>query len=151
MRAYLSGGMEYAAGEGVHWRRDLQQWLEQSLKHEVFNPNVESDRFFSAHHPGVDFRALKRDDVSLYRQIAGRLVEQDCREIAERSDYVICYWDEGAAKGAGTKGELTIARFFGKPIYLVTSYPLPEIPGWILGCVTRTFGTFDELKKFLSQ
>ena len=36
------------------------------------------------------------------------------------SDCVICLWDEGAARGAGTKGELTIARYFGKPVYLVT-------------------------------
>ena len=32
MRVYLSGGMEYADGEGVHWRRDLQQWLEENLR-----------------------------------------------------------------------------------------------------------------------
>ncbi len=151
MRAYLSGGMEYAAGEGVHWRRELQHWLEANLRHDVFNPNVESERFFSAQQPAVDFRALKTDDVSRYQRIARSLVEIDCKEIAERSDYIICYWDEGAAKGAGTKGELTMARFFGKPVYLVTSYPLQDIPGWILGCVTRTFGTFDDLKAFLSS
>ena len=150
MRVYLSGGMEYAAGEGVHWRKDLQGWLEEHLRHDVFNPNVESDRFFRTRHPAVDFRALKRDDVPRYQQIARSLVEIDCREIAERTDYVICFWDEGAAKGAGTKGELTMARFFAKPVYMVTSYPPQEIPGWILGCVTRTFGTFDELKTFLS-
>ena len=111
--AYLSGGMEYAAGEGIHWRRDLQEWLEQSLRHEVFNPNVESDRFFSTHHPGINFRTLKNEDVPLYQQIAGRLVEIDCREIAERSDYIICFWDEGAAKGAGTKGELKVLELLG--------------------------------------
>src|ERR1041384_158611 len=150
MRAYLSGGMEYAAGEGVHWRRELQQWLETNLRHEVFNPHVESERFFNAQHPAVDFRALKTDDLSRYQRIARSLVEIDCREIAEKSDYVICYWDEGAEKGAGTKGELTMARFFGKPVYLVTNYAPQEIPGWILGCITKSFGTFGELKAFLS-
>jgi hypothetical protein len=149
MRAYLSGGMEYAEGEGLHWRRDLQEWLEAHLRHEVFNPNVESDRFFRTHHPHVNFRALKKDNLALYRQIAEGLVEIDCREIAERSDYLICFWDEGAAKGAGTKGELTMAKFFGKPVYLVTSFPMHEIPGWILGCVTETFPGFDELKEYL--
>jgi len=151
MRVYLSGGMEYAAGEGVQWRSDLQRWLEENLRHDVFNPNIESNRFFTAHHPDVDFRALKREDLPVYQEIARRLVELDCREIAERSDYIICYWDEGAVKGAGTKGELTMARYFGKPVYLVTSYPLQEIPGWILGCVTKTFCSFDELKGFLSR
>ncbi len=150
MRAYLSGGMEYADGEGVAWRKELQQWIEQNLGHQVFNPNVESERIFRADHPDVDFRKLKFENISRYQEIVRKLVDLDCKEIARHSDYVVCYWDEGAAKGAGTKGELTMAKFFGKPVYLVTSFPLQEIPGWVLGCVTEIFGGFEELKKFLS-
>jgi hypothetical protein len=151
MKVYLSGGMEYADGEGAGWRQEMQQWVESTLKHDVFNPNVESDRFFSAYHPGIDFRTLKKEDVGSYQKIVRSLVEIDSAEIAERSDYVICFWDDGAAKGAGTKGELTLAKYFKKPVYLVTSYALHDIPGWVLGCVTKTFGSFDELKTFLSQ
>ncbi|MBI4548016.1 MAG: hypothetical protein HY707_08555 [Ignavibacteriae bacterium] len=150
MRAYLSGGMEYANGEGVHWRKEMQRWIEQHLKHTVFNPNVESDRFFQKSYPNTNFRSLKTENVQLYQEIVRNLVEIDCKEIAERSDYVICYWDDGAAKGAGTKGELTMAKYFGKPVYLVTSTPLHEIPGWVLGCITKVFPSFDELKKFLA-
>ncbi len=149
MRVYLSGGMEYADGEGVGWRTELQQWIEEHLHHTVFNPNIESDRFFQMHHPGVDFRGLKQLDIVRYQDIVRQLVDIDCHEIANRSDYVICYWDDGAAKGAGTKGELTMAKFFGKPVYLVTSHPLPDIPGWVLGCVTKTFPSFEELKDAL--
>lgn len=149
MRTYLSGGMEYADGEGAAWRKELQQWIEQHLRHEVFNPNLESEKLFRDRYPDLDFRKLKLEDISRYQEIARELVELDCGEIAHRSDYVICYWDEGAARGAGTKGELTMAKFFGKPVYLVTRFPLNEIPGWVLGCTTRIFGGFDELKAFL--
>jgi hypothetical protein len=151
MRAYLSGGMEYADGEGVHWRRDLQNWIEAELGHEVFNPNVESDRFFAARYPGIDFRNLKYEDIDRYRDIARALVEIDCGEIAKRTDYLVCYWDGGAARGAGTKGELTMAKFFGKPVYLVTEFASHEIPGWVLGCATKLFASFDELKSFLKE
>ena len=150
-RVYLSGGMEYADGEGAQWRTEIQLWLEQQLQHSVFNPNIESNRFFSTYYPSVDFRKLKTQNITLYQEIVRQLVEIDCKEIAEHSDYVICYWDEGAAKGAGTKGELTMAKFFGKPVYLVTSFQLHELPGWILGCVTKTFTNFSELKNYLSQ
>ena len=150
-RVYLSGGMEYADGEGARWRTEIQLWLEQQLQHSVFNPNIESNRFFSTYYPSIDFRKLKTQNITLYQEIVRQLVEIDCKEIAERSDYVICYWDEGAAKGAGTKGELTMAKFFGKPVYLVTSFPLYELPGWVLGCVTKTFPNFSELKIFLTQ
>ena len=149
MRAYLSGGMEYADGEGVSWRKDLQQWIERNLGHQVFNPNVESERLFATKYKGVDFRKLKSVDIGRYREIVRDLVEIDTNEIAHRSDYIVCFWDEGAAKGAGTKGELTMAKFFKKPVYLVTKFPLAELPGWVLGCVTKTFGGFKELKDFL--
>ncbi len=151
IRVYLSGGMEYAADEGKDWRAALHQWLEAELKCEVFNPNRESEKFFKAHYPTVRFRELKLTDLAQYKQIAEGLVELDCREIAERTDFVICYWDESAMRGAGTKGELTMAKFFGKPVYMVTALPHHQIPGWVLGCTTRLFGSFDELKTYLSD
>src|SRR5437899_788405 len=128
MRVYLSGGMEYADGGGREWREELQTWIEQNLNHAVFNPTLESNKFFDQHYPGINFRALKAENTPLYTEIIRHLVEIDCREIAHRSDYVICYWDESAARGAGTKGELTMAKFFKKPVYLVTSFPLHDIP-----------------------
>ena len=148
-RVYLSGGMEYSADEGKDWRETLQQWLEEELHCQVFNPNRESDIFFRTHHDGVDFRKLKTENMQLYRSIAAGLVDLDCEEIAQNSDFVVCYWDESAMRGAGTKGELTIARYFGKPVYFVTTMPHSDIPGWVLGCVTRMFSSFKDLKTFL--
>ncbi len=146
---YLSGGMEYAENEGRDWRQSLEQWLVKELGCTIFNPNSESQRFFSEHYPAVDIRSLKETNVVEYAAIVGRLVEIDCAEIAGQSDLVICYWDDSAQRGAGTKGELTIAKHFGKPVYMVTSKSLTEIPGWVLGCTTCIFESFDELKKFL--
>jgi hypothetical protein len=141
--------MEYAANEGRDWRSTLQEWLENTLAATVFNPNRESQKFFDGNYPEVDFRSLKRTDPIHFQSIVAQLVDLDCREIASRSDYLICYWDEGAMRGAGTKGELTIARFFGKPVYLVTAFPLQEIPGWVLGCTNRIFPSFQALQRFL--
>ena len=55
-RAYLSGGMEYAADEGRDWRSEMQSWLERGLGCTVFNPNVESDRLLGTEYRGTDFR-----------------------------------------------------------------------------------------------
>lgn len=151
MRVYLSGGMEYANNEGRDWRQELQQWLGGELGWEVFNPNVESDAFFRTHHPDTNFRSLKSADLVQYRRIARRLVEIDSTEIETKTDILVCYWDEAAARGAGTKGEVTLAKHFGKPVYLVTSFPAEEIPGWVLGCTTLIFSSFDELKMLLLQ
>ena len=149
-RFYLSGGMEYTAGEGKDWRNALQEWIECELSGEVFNPNRESERFFATRYPAVDFRKLKSQDMALYSRIASGLVDLDCGEIAERTDVVLCYWDEGAMRGAGTKGELTMARYFKKPVYMVTAMPHCDIPGWVLGCVTEIFPSFEALREFLA-
>lgn len=151
LRIYLSGGMEYASNEGRDWRSTLQEWLEHELCSSVFNPNLESTRFFAAHYPGVNFRALKKDDPTLYKSIASGLVDLDCAEIADRTDLLICYWDESAMRGAGTKGELTMAKFFKKPVYMVTAIPREDIPGWVLGCTTELFASFEALKEHLKQ
>jgi hypothetical protein len=149
-RAYLSGGMEYAADEGRDWRKELQTWLERELGCTVFNPNAESDRLLAAEYRGIDFRELKKRDIAHYTTIVERIVTNDCNEIAARTDFVVVYWDDSAQRGAGTKGELTMAHFFKKPVYMVTAMPLDSIPSWVLGCVSRIFGDFGSLKEFLS-
>ena len=151
MRAYLSGGMEYVNDEGRSWREEMEEWLASVLGWEVFNPNRNSDELLARLTPDVPFRTLKSSDPERYLQIVQEIVAVDSHEVAEGSDCVICLWDDGAARGAGTKGELTIARFFNKPVYLVTTMPFEEIPGWVLGCVSRRFGSFDELKRYLTD
>ena len=148
---YLSGGMEYAADEGRDWRKEMQSWLERELGCTVFNPNVESDRFLSREIPGIRFRELKTRDIERYRQIVEKVVALDCDEISNRTDFVIVYWDDSAQRGAGTKGELTMARYFKKPVYMVTAMPVEAIPGWVLGCTDRIFGDFKSLQEFLTS
>lgn len=149
-RVYLSGGMEYAEDEGRDWRREMQSWLEATLGCTVFNPNVESDRLLASEYRGIDFRELKKQDIDRFRTIIDRIVTIDCDEIAGRTDFVVVYWDESAQRGAGTKGELTMAHFFRKPVYMVTTMPPEAIPSWVLGCVSRIFSDFGTLKEFLA-
>jgi len=151
LRVYLSGGMEFAKGEGADWRRVMEEWVQQNLGHSAYNPNKESDEYLAQKHPPGRFRELKSEDIEKYTELVRDLIDMDCSEIAERSDYVICNWDESAQRGAGTKGELTMARFVGKPVYMVTQMKLQDIPGWVLGCTTKTFRTFQELQEFLRE
>jgi hypothetical protein len=149
VRVYLSGGMEYAKNEGVDWRNDIGSWIRKNFGHSIFNPNIESEKYLSQSLSNRNFRSLKSTDIKAYTNIVKQFVIKDSKEIATRSDYVICYWDNGAQRGAGTKGELTIARYFNKPVYMVTRIPNEKIPGWVLGCVTEFFNSFEQLKKFL--
>ncbi len=151
LRVYLSGGMEYARNEGADWRNNLGAWITEELGHSVFNPNEESAKYLRRMLPNDNLRKLKFHDMDRYLKIVRGIVSLDSREIARRTDYVVCLWDKSAQKGAGTKGEITLAKFFGKPVFLVTSHKIESIPGWVLGCVTRRFRSMSELKTFLKS
>jgi hypothetical protein len=141
--------MEFAKGEGIDWRMDLDAWIRKNLGHTVYNPNVESNAFLARKLPNGQFRDLKHQDIDHYVDLVRELIDSDSHEIAERTDYVVCNWDESAQRGAGTTGEVTLARFNQKPVYLVTKMPLVDIPGWVLGCTTEIFGSFEDVKSFL--
>jgi hypothetical protein len=149
MNVYLSGGMEYAKNHGADWRAKIEKWLNKELRHGAFNPVRESDRFLTSKFPKVDFRKIKFTDINKHRQIASEIVRFDCSQIILKSDYVICYYDKSAQDGAGTNGELTVAKLFGKPVYLIAGIKREEIPSWALGCADRIFDDFDSLKNFL--
>jgi hypothetical protein len=75
---------------------------------------------------------------------------RDLDVMANQADYVVCLWDEAATRGGGTHAELTAATRKGIPVYMVTEMPATEISGWVLACVDRLFGNFEELKTFLT-
>ncbi len=150
MHVYLSGGMEYADDGGKGWREELQRWMEHEFGATVFNPPRESERYLRSHHPDVDLRVLKASDPDGFRSIIRPIIERDCREIAEKADLVVCRWDHSAMRGAGTQGELTIARYFGKPVFLFSADDPDTLPGWILGCTSAIFRSPEALKHHIA-
>jgi hypothetical protein len=151
MKTYLSGGIEYAEKFGMDWRNDLEAWIKKEINHEVFNPTHESRNYFSMKFPDFKREQLKEKTQEDIRKIVGELIRFECNEIIDNCDYIICYWDSSCQKGAGTQGELTIAKYFNKPVYMVTSIAVSNIPSWIIGCSTFIFNSFDDLKKFLKS
>jgi len=141
--------MEYAHNEGAGWRIEIQGWLDEELGHRAFNPSVESAKFRARRLNGQDFRALKSGNLDKFVRIVRLLIDRDLEAIAKRSTYLICLWDRRAQKGAGTIGELTMARSLRIPVYMVTRIEDRNIPAWILGCTTRRFRSFSGLKRFL--
>jgi hypothetical protein len=149
MKVYLSGGMEGAKNFGGEWRERIEKWVRETLNHDVFNPTIESVKFLKEKYPGVERSNMPKEDVGLFQRVIGEIVLMDCEEIIHNCDYVVCYWDESCYRGAGTQGEVTIAKYFQKPVYLVTQVPLKEVPGWVIGCSIEVFKSIDELKEYL--
>jgi hypothetical protein len=149
MRAYLSGAIEYAPDHGRAWRSAITPFL-HSLGHQVYDPaldekkNLEDDEIAS-------FRSWKTADLPRFQQTIRKIIAYDLDWIEQKTDYIICYWDEHVLKGAGTQAELTFAHRWNIPVYLVAAIPVAQISGWILGCSTHVFSDFEQLQSFLAE
>jgi nucleoside 2-deoxyribosyltransferase len=147
MLAYLSGSIEYSPDYGKLWRADITPFVRE-LGHEVYDPALDEKKNLEDSEVR-EFRKWKATDLPRFQETVRKIITWDLDWIEHKSDYVICFWDDAAARGAGTQGELTYAHRLGIPVYLVLGMPQEKVSGWILGCATEVFGSFNELKRFL--
>lgn len=148
MLAYLSGSIEYSADYGKSWRAEITPFVRE-LGHEVYDPALDEKKNLDDAEVR-EFRRWKTTDLPRFQKTIRKIIAWDLEWIEEKTDYVVCYWDEAAARGAGTQGELTLAHRRGIPVYLVLGMPLEKVSGWILGCASEVFADFSQLKEFLA-
>jgi len=147
MLAYLSGSIEYSPDFGKSWRAEITGFL-RSLGHEIYDPAADEKKNLSDEE-ARDFRRWKTTDLPRFQQTVRKIITWDLDWIERRTDYVVCYWDEHAGRGAGTQGELTYARRVGVPVYLVLGMPREQVSGWLLGCADEVFASFGEFRDFM--
>jgi hypothetical protein len=149
MLAYLSGSIEYSPDFGKSWRAEITPFL-HALGHEVYDPAADEKKNLSDDEV-ANFRCWKASDLARFQRTIQKIIAWDLDWIETRADYIICYWDEAATRGAGTHGELTFAHRMHIPVYLVVGMPREQVSGWILGCASEVFSGFDELRQFLTD
>ena len=148
MIAYLSGPIENAENDGADWRKLLTPWLEDTLNHKVFNP-VKATRSITAGLTNNEFRNMKRTNPKKYKKLIREIIDIDIEAVVNNSDYLIVNWDKSVFRGGGTHGEITLAYFLQKPIYLVNHVPFDDLSSWIFSCSTEVFDSFEDLKTYL--
>ena len=150
MIAYLSGPIENAENDGASWRQDMTLWLKNNLNHKVFNPVIETEKIIG-HLDASNFRTMKKTDPIKYKKIIRKIIKLDLEAVINNSDYLIVKWDKSVLKGGGTHGEITMAYWIKKPIFIVNSLPIDDMSSWIFSCSDFIFNDFKSLKKKLMQ
>lgn len=150
MKAYLAGAIEHAPDNGIAWRRDVTQFLADTLGHTVYDPTTEELSILSQEE-SANFRGYKQNNLPEYQRIVRKLIAHDLSILTTDIDYVICLWDNYVKNGGGTQGEITVSHLHGIPVYLVSEMETEKISGWILGCVSKVFTSFEELENHLVQ
>jgi hypothetical protein len=145
MIAYLSGPIENATNDGANWRELISPWLKDEIEHDVFNPVVATRKIIS-NLTNSQFREMKETNPKKYKNLIRQIIDIDIKAVVEESDYLIVYWNKSVFKGGGTHGEITLAYYLKKPIYLVNHVPLDDLSSWIFSCATEVFDSFDDMK-----
>ena len=145
MIAYLSGPIENAQNDGADWRNMMTKWLDYELNHKVFNPVLETKNIIEKNSV-EDFRLLKKTNPDEYKNIIRKIIKIDLEAVVNQADYLIVKWDRSVFKGGGTHGEVTMAYWLDKPVYLVNTLPLNDISSWIFSCSDEIFDDFESLK-----
>ncbi len=146
---YLAGSIEYSPDLGKGWRAAIKPGL-LALGHDVYDP-AEDELKNLTETEAREFRTWKSADLKRFRQTIQKIIAYDLDLIEHRCDAIICYWDQYAGRGAGTQGELTFAHRMGIPVYLICAVPLEQVSGWLLGCATEVFSSFEEFHAFMNQ
>ena len=150
MIAYLSGPIENAHNDGADWRNDITQWLKQNLNHQVFNPVTETKNITKELNTD-DFRLMKTTNPEEYKKIIRKIIQVDLDAVVQGSDYLIVNWDKSVFKGGGTHGEITMAHWFKKPVYMVNTLPIEDVSSWIFSCTDLMCNNFGDLKTELKK
>ena len=150
MIAYLSGGMENAKDSGSLWRVKIKKWLNENLNHDVIDP-VEIQNKTLSEYEIKNYRNWINKNPKKFNSVIHKIIDRDLSFIKEDTDYVICLWDDSVILGGGTHGELTMAYYFSKPVYLILNFPINKTSSWILGCSTKVFNNFKDLKIHLLE
>jgi hypothetical protein len=149
MLAYLSGSIEYAPDNGKSWRAALTPFL-RSLGHDVYDPAADEKKNLTDEEVR-SFRSWKTCDRARFTATIRKIISWDLDWVESKADYLVVYWDENAQRGAGTGAELTLAHRRGIPAYVVAGMSMAVMSGWILGCATKVFPSFEELRVYLSR
>lgn len=145
MIAYLSGPIENAENDGANWRASITPWLKDEIKHDVFNPVLATRKIISD-LTNTQFREMKDTNPKKYKNLIRQIIDIDIKAVVEESDYLIVNWNKSVFRGGGTHGEITLAYYLKKPIYLVNHVPIDDLSSWIFSCATAVFDSFDDMK-----
>ncbi|MBU0529201.1 hypothetical protein KKF86_05540 [bacterium] len=150
MIAYLSGAMENAKNEGSAWRNELTIWLREKLNHSAIDPVIETAKLVEKKE-SQNYRNWKISDPNKFKEFVRHAIDNDLNSVVNKSDYLICLWNQEVLAGGGTHGEVTMAYYHNKPVYLINQLEDIELSGWIMSCATEIFTDFNSMQKRLLE
>lgn len=151
MKFYLSGGMEYKKNFGMVWR----EWLTVELEKHGHTP-VDPVKLEAPDPDGQPIQKqltemkLAGDLDGVRRIVRNNLFPKDMYGI-QLADAMVVFYDVSVQHGAGTLAEAWECFREGKPLYIVTEFPLEKVPTWLIGESVQLFFSFEDFLEYVSD
>ena len=163
-KIYLAGPMEEVDDGGARWRSNIKSFL-MIFDYTFFDPTVAEAKYTPAKYRNnwmgymTAFKQWKVDDLPRFKRLMQKIIENDITSLRD-SEYCLVYYDRETHKecylkgGAGTIGEINecyMLKWAGKKApkcILMSTIPIAEMPGWIIGCSDEIFFDWDKVKEY---
>ena len=122
---YLAGAMENTTDNGINWRVAYRDDLQDILDIHAIIPGIGENLVKPIN---IDMQEIKVTNPTLFEEVERRFIALDIALI-EISDFVIVRYEGEAI--SGTTAEVHHCYMTGKPVYMVTSLPFEQLPGWM--------------------
>lgn len=151
MKFYLSGGIEFKKNFGMGWREWLTKELEK-FDHKPIDPiKLEPpDENGNPIQQKLTKFKLEGNLTEVRKLIRKHLFPKDMYGI-QLADAMIVFYDGSVQQGAGALAEAWEAFREGKPLYIITEFPLEKVPTWLIGESTELFHNFEDFLAYVAD
>lgn len=135
--------------------RDWRDWLTEKLNEigiETLNPITKyGDGYGTVRQKFAIWG--KFGNIDAIRQVvATQIIPADIKMVQD-SDFVTLYISPKGHEICGSYGEMTLAFYLGKPVYIVTRRKLKplNIPKWAVGCSKKIFSNWEDYLQYIKE
>lgn len=169
-KIYLIGGMEHAENLGANWRAEVGPKL-RDMGYDVLDPcefepmqltglhtkrlpetleTAEGKIIKPTHWHQLKLAPKGSAAHNRFKKYMQRIIQYDINVVRNKADVMLAYWTDETGRGAGSHHEIGTAYLCGKPVYTVLAGGV-DYPGWLVGCTTEVFDTFEQALERLAD
>ena len=151
-KTYLAGPIGVVVQKNATvWRDRVTEELKK-LNIEVLNPMGQNGGDRLGEGRAKLKEANEKGNIQFIHDfVSGTVIPPDIKMV-EDSDFITVYIPEdNGYEICGTYGEITLAFYLKKPVYIVTDRSLcpNALPNWLIGCSTVIFKSWDEYYRYV--
>jgi hypothetical protein len=153
-KTYLAGPIGVTIQDNaITWRTKVTEGLEK-LNIETLNPMGEKggDRLGNGRTKMKE--AVANGNLQFIKEYVSKTVIPPDLNMVENSDFITVYIPiDNGYEICGTYGEITLAFYLNKPVYVMTDRCLKpsELPCWLVGCSTTIFNNWNDYYNYIKK